>query len=316
MDDSALNLDAYFAPSDPDTWRQHVEATLKGRPFEKLIRPTPDGFGIEPLYTAPPEGYTPGEANHPPFIRGARTADRRRAGWDIRALHDMGDPTTTAQAIADDLERGVHSLWLVPAHHDRPGLALFTAAGLNEALSAVEATRVAIYLDPGPHGGAWFATLLAMAHMRGLDPSNLQGAILYDPLGTLAHTGHLPQGFDAAWHALAVLTAQATTHAPALRTVGLSGLPYHHAGASAAQELAAVMATAIATFRHLEAHNIAPETVAAQSVLQFAVGSHMFMDIAKLRAARLLWSRILTACGVKPNAPELHVCTSPADLTR
>ena len=316
MDDTALNVNAHFPPADDDRWRSDVEATLKGRPFDKLVRDTLEGFGVQPIYAALPEGYDPGLADHPPFIRGARAADRRRAGWDIRARHDIGDLPAVADAIQADLARGVTSIWLVPRHGDAPGLPVDRAEALDRLLGDADPTQTGVYIDPGPHGAAWLATWLAVARRRDIDPSALIGGVLSDPIGALAQGGSLPQGLDLAWDELGAAFTFTAERAPQLALLGFSGLPWHNAGADAALELAAALATLIATLRALEPHGVTPEQIAARSTLQLAVGTHMFMDIARIRAARLLWSRVLTACGAEPTAPTIHACTSPVALTR
>ena len=170
--------------------------------------------------------------------------------------------------------------------------------------------------DPAGFPGLWPAT-------RGAVAAGREGAWTMfvageerpraDPLGELARTGSVAGGLDAAFEALASLVVQAVPDGHPLEA---STVPYHGAGATAVQELACALSTALEYLRALEHEGIEVATAASRIALRFAIGRDVFAEIAKLRAARALWSRVLAACGA-PEAPPLwiHAETSPRTLT-
>ena len=115
----------------------------------------------------------------------------------------------------------------------------------------------------------------------------LRGSVGLDPVAGLAELGRLPLALDKAYDELAILTAWAAAHAPRLRTVAARGHVYHDGGASAVEELACALAAAVHHLRELESRGLAPETVAPRLRLDLSVGTHFFLEIARLRAARL-----------------------------
>jgi methylmalonyl-CoA mutase len=101
------------------------------------------------------------------------------------------------------------------------------------------------------------------------------------------------------------------------RAIVVSSVPYHDAGAHAVQELGWTLATALHYLRRLTGAGLEPATAASQMAFRLAVGRDLFLEIAKLRALRLLWHTVLVACGVlAPPRPWLHVVTSSRCLTR
>ena len=149
------------------------------------------------------------------------------------------------------------------------------------------------------------------------DKKDKQRSLGMDPFAALAADGELPCSLDAALDQLSDLAAWCSTEAPGLRAAHVSTVPHHCAGASAAQELGIAMATGIATLRAASAHGLSVDRAAGQLLFVFALRADLFMEVAKLRAARALWARVVVACGGSPPAGRMviHARTSPADRT-
>ena len=86
------------------------------------------------------------------------------------------------------------------------------------------------------------------------------------------------------------------------------GRPYHEAGASEAQELAAMLATLVAYLRACEAAGLRPRTALGKIALALAADADLFLTIAKLRAARMLVARVAEACGATHAGDRMHLC--------
>ncbi|HEY0839214.1 MAG TPA: methylmalonyl-CoA mutase family protein [Vulgatibacter sp.] len=133
-----------------------------------------------------------------------------------------------------------------------------------------------------------------------------------DPVGALARNGHLLLPIDEAIAAAARRAAADTADAPLL-LVSTEG--WHDAGATAQQELALAMATGVAYLRALEAAGLSLEHAARRLTFRLQVGVDVFLEIAKLRAARRTWCRILEACGVAAPSMDLQARTAWRTLT-
>lgn len=312
-----LTLAAEFETPSRDDWQQQVAAALRksrklpedfsGAPENLLRTPTYDGFDLEPLYTAadatPPAGY-PGL---PPFVRGSSPEGTVENGWDIRPWHNDGDPAAVNHAVLADLEAGASSVWL------RTGRDGVPTARLDEALSGVRVDLAPVILDAGADYPAAADALLDLFTEHDVPAGDAVGSIGADPIGLRARTG---QEHDVS-HAARLAVQLAGSH-PRLRTMIADGLPYHEAGGSDSQELGALIATGVAYLRALTTAGMDVSDAAANVEFRLAATTDQFRTIAKLRAARRMWSRVTGECGVRQSARGMrqHAVSSPAVLTR
>ncbi|GLW95418.1 methylmalonyl-CoA mutase family protein [Actinokineospora globicatena] len=306
-----LVLAGEFPAADHVRWQHLVERVLRrtdavpdgyDRPVEDLLATTTyDGIQVKPLYTAadpaPATGY-PGLA---PFTRGSRPDGHVAAGWEVRQRH--ADPATTARDVLADLENGVGSLWLVV------GAAGIPIADLGTVLADVYLDLAPVTLDAGPEYRAASTELLTLIADRGIPHADAVGTLGADPLGHQARTGDPADLAELAAH------VAETGHYPRLRAVVVDGLPYHQAGGSDAQELGAALATAVAYLRAITAAGVDIDTAVDSFEFRIAATADQFLTIAKFRAARRLWSRVVEVVGAKPVGQRQHAVTSPAMLT-
>jgi len=282
-----LSLGEEFEPASREQWLRLVEKVLKGADFDKrLVSRTLDGIRIAPLYTRADAGTG----------TSAGSVMARAAGpWDIRQRHAELDPAAANAAILADLEGGVTSLLLQIEAPGQCGLP-YQQQALVRALEGVHLELVPVVLDAGEYVTDAAGSLIALWRGRGIAEDRRLGAFHADPLGTLARTGAL-------YHPLAASLANATQlvttamSMPRVTALLADGRPYHAAGASEAQELAAMLATLVAYLRACETGGIAPAAALRKIAVALAVDADQFLGLAKLRAARLLIGRLAEACG-------------------
>ena len=153
---------------------------------------------------------------------------------------------------------------------------------------------------------------MALMRKRKQKHSLLQGCIETDPLGVLTHEGSLPQSMPAAYREMAALTRWAADHAPRVQTICVHSRAWHEAGGNAVQELAFTLASGVEYLREMHRRGLDVNTVAPRIRFAVTVGVNFFMEIAKLRALRMLWSRAVAVLGGNQDAQKLslHVRTS------
>jgi methylmalonyl-CoA mutase len=149
--------------------------------------------------------------------------------------------------------------------------------------------------------------LVALLEREGKSGDKIKGSIGTDPLGFLALHGALPFSMEVAYNRQAQTVRWAAENAPHIKTVGVSGIPYHNAGASAVQELAFALATAVEYIDRMTEQNLSIDQVAGSMRFTFAVGPFYFMEIAKLRAARILWAKIVEAYGGNKESQKMTI---------
>ena len=301
-------------------WRATVEAELKGVPFEKkLVTRTFEGIALQPLYTrADIEKISaietaPGEA---PFVRGVRRFGYKSRPWEVAQKTNATTPAEfNAQTIAD-LMSGQNCVVLTPDRASRRGLdpdavgadevgaggvSLADVEDVTKALQAIDLAAVPVHVRGGTSAAGIAALYLEAARRRGTGWSTLTGSVTADPITTWAADGELPATLDRLLGELAGWTSWAEMYVPELRTIGVEAAIWGNAGATATQELALALATAADYLRELKRRGVAPKVTAARMVFSFAIGPQFFMELAKFRAFRPLWSRVAQAFGVKPD---------------
>lgn len=318
-----------FPDSDLAAWRAATLDFLKGKPLEKLSTRTLEGIVVPPLHTHEDGAEPPGYPGSPPFVRGRSTLGGVVAGWETCQRCVAPDPEHAVAEIGADLDLGAGAVWL---RFDRAarwgldaddpaasslggdGLAVSTAEELRPLVAAVTARGASLHLDAGGATLAVAALVCAAAEMGQGLPTGSLGA---DPLADLAAEGELPAGVDAGLAGLGELAVWASRRAPSFRAATVSALPYHSAGASAVQELGFVLATGVEYLRAMERAGLDVDQGAGQVRLLLPVGRDLFMEVAKLRAARRLWAEVVRGCGGSPvtRCAPLHAVSSPRTMT-
>jgi methylmalonyl-CoA mutase len=266
-----------------DDWMALVERTLRGRGLDELLSSTRDGIEIRPLYS-----------DGPPTPAAVRVTNPSRAerGWDVRSGYRVAagagadEAHVLRQQIADDLSGGATSieLELVDGGSDdrlETVLASVDLGGTPTALAPHAELDVA-------------AALLSLAARRGetLAPRSTLGV---DPLGEWARRGRSADCASAAgW------TARAATSGSlrgGVMAFCVDAVRYADAGATEAQALGWATATGVAYLRALVESGVSVDAAAGLIGFRLSATADQFVTIAALRAARVMWARVVTASG-------------------
>lgn len=313
-----MTLPAKAAEDAPPTlaaWRELAARELKGAPLSRLTSRSPEGVEIRPLVTA--------DEVRGPVAREVLLA-RPARGWAICQELRQVSPTDAGRAASEDMSQGADRAWFVldealaaglPGAPGRPGVALGGAEDLGAALAGVDPG--AAVLEVGLLALPAAALLAAAAERRGTPLTALRGGVCGDPLALLASLGGLGWPIDHAYQDMAEVTRWAEAGGTGLRTVLVDASAWHDAGATAADEVALALAAGLEHLRGLGRCGVAPEVAARRTIVAVAVGRDLLLEVAKLRALRSLWARVMAACGVGPagQAPYLHARGSRRELS-
>lgn len=303
-------LAAGFPPVPSDEWRQQA---TKGDPGVEPVTELEDGIRAKWLYTredqvVPDPAGLPGKA---PFVRGTRSGHP----WQIRQEQTHPDRTVANREILEDLNGGVTEITLrldlaarlaIPPGSDRfagsrgeDGIAISNLDDMSVVLEGV-------YLDLAPvalEAGAAFLPAAAMlaAHWRetGIAPDQALASFRADPLSALAREGSLPFSPEEGLEQAAWLAVEAGRSYPKVRALGVDSTVYVEAGATAAWELGIALSTAVEHLRAGGEAGLGPAEVAGQIEFTLSTGPDQFLEMAKFRAVRRLWARVLEECGVE-----------------
>lgn len=285
--DEVISLADDFPAPSLEAWMALVGKTLAGAEFERrLVSRTADGIAIQPL-------YTPADAGPRLVARPQPNADPHRP-WDLRTLVDHPDPARANADILHDLGNGANSILLRLDPTGERGVAVDSAVELGRALDGVLLDLAPVALDAGwmgPQAADWLATAAKSAPQAPL-------AFNLDPLSALAEAGASPGPIDAHLAAAARTAARHAETYPKASLFLASGRVAHEAGGTEAQELGFMAGAAVAYARALVEAGLPTSRAFTALTLGLATDGEYFMTIAKLRAARAIWSRLTQACGV------------------
>lgn len=278
--------------------RKLAEDAADDQVWEKLTRTTLDGIRVAPIGTVDsvadlPETGAPGVA---PYTRG-RLAEKPEIGWGIRPFLFGHAAKPLNEAALADLENGATSLWLEVGDTLAP-------QDLAAALDGVFIDLAPVVLDAPEEPVAAADALAAVFADRGVDPApgtNL-GA---DPVGALVRG-------EGAINLEVVDAVAAVAEEIGSLAVVVDATAVHDLGASDAQELGYSLAAGAAYLRALTASGRSVDDALALIEFRFAATDEQFPTIAKLRAARRLWSRVAELSGAAPEAggQRQHAVTS------
>lgn len=300
MGAGALIHDAEPADADRLRWLALAEKSLAGASFEdKLVSHTDDGIRIDPLY-GPSAGAEPLPRANPtsPWIVSQRVDDPDVARAKAQALEDVAQGATGLSLVFEGAPNAFG--YGLPR----------TAEALEAVLDGVPLNRIQVRIDAHPWSRAMADWLVAFLTKRRSDPTKLNLSFGIDPAAIFAGTGRLRTSIEALQESM----PQSLAHFFSMGVPGVlleaDGRVFHNAGATEAQELGTMIASAVSYLRMFEKAR-QPLVYAAPHIgFALSVDQDQFVSTAKVRALRRLWARVQEACSIPASTASIHAETS------
>jgi len=289
-----------FPPVSTDRWMEKVTADLKGADFrKKLVWKTRDGIEVMPFYRQEDlarlqhRGFLPGDF---PYVRGDKISDN---AWRIRQDIRVRDYREANIRALDILMKGVTSLSFII---ENPGT--IDVENISLLLNGIHCESVELNFMSAGRARELFAALESALWASRTDMSHVHGSIAADPLGRLMANGKLCVTVEEGLEYLADIVAESES-IPGLRCVQPSGTLFSNAGAGPAIELANTLSLGNEYMAYLTSKGLKPDFAASKIGFSFGIGPDFFPEIARLRAARMLWAVIVKGYGPKNDAGTL-----------
>ena len=300
-----------FPPVPTSAWEEKIRLDLKGKDYEKkLTWKTVEGLRIKPYYRnedltyLDPSQSLPGEF---PYLRGSKNNNNN---WKIRQQVYTGDPADTNHMALDLIKKGITSLDFVLSKKYE-----LTQGATEKLLKHIPLPDIELNFSGYDAEGS-VEKLVNYLHAAGYEKDACSGSVNFDPLGRLCSKGHF--SFDSEALSLEMLTGliRETRHLSHFRTIAVNARSFGNAGASVAQELAFGLAQGAEYLWLLTDHGLSVNDAAGKMGFHFAVSSNYFLEIAKYRTARFLWSKILSAFDTNCKVPMyIHAETARWNLS-
>ena len=303
-----------------------------GRP-----RATDSGIELRPIYGPPPpvDRDTIGEPGAFPFTRGVYPDMYRGRLWTMRQYAGMGTASDTNRRFRYLLDHGQTGLSVafdlptqmgLDSDHPRAegevgrtGVAIDSIEDMERLFEDIPLDRVSTSMTINATAPILLLLYELVAEERGIDPASLTGTVQNDLLKEYAARGTYIYPPAPSMRLITDLFAYARARVPRWNTISVSGYHMREAGATAAQEIGFTLANGIAYLQAAVDAGLAVDDVAPRLSFFFACHMHFFEEIAKFRAARRLWARIVrerfAATDPRSLALRFHTQTGGATLT-
>ncbi|MCF7912501.1 MAG: acyl-CoA mutase large subunit family protein [Candidatus Cloacimonetes bacterium] len=315
-----------FPGTSDAAWLAAAEKLLKGKPFDKVLRTsTYEGLILDPQYRKDvwdKVSYLeelPGEGSN---VRGTKAEGYQVESWKVSQEIRCTLAADFNAALLPSLQRGQDAINLVidaagiagndpdeakAADIGRGGTSISCLADMETAFAGVQLDCVDINIQAYNTSLEYAMLLAAYCEKQGIDVSKLQGCVGADPLGQLAETGSITGTLGEAYGKMAGLTLWAKETQAQLKTIDIHTLAYHNAGGSAVEELAFALATGVEYIRRLSEFGLEIDDIAPRIQFSMALGGNLFMEIAKLRAARILWHKVIKEFGGSDESAKMYI---------
>lgn len=287
-----------FYAADEEAWWSAVDKALKGAAREKLTSKTDDGLAIAPLYS-----------NRTDVA--ARALRPQRGDWVISQRIELAEPAAANAQILEDLTGGASGLDLIvegDGTSSASGIRIKSAEDFAVLYKDVQPDLIETRLNAGKRSFEVLNLFLDYVKSQGIDPAQVKAAVSYDPNADRNNE-------DVSSAVIETAEIYRSSNSP-VRFLTADGQTWHNAGASQAQELALVLASAVSHLRALENTNLPADSWADRISLTLVADADQFGTIAKARAIRKLWASLLSGAGLPQTPANVHMTTSRRMLTR
>ncbi|MBN1987772.1 MAG: methylmalonyl-CoA mutase small subunit [Bacteroidales bacterium] len=303
-------LFAEFPPVTTEQWEAVIQQDLKGADYDKrLVWKTMEGISVRPYYRAEDLKKLQNTNVYPgtfPFVRGNGSKNN---AWLIRQDFDACNPTEANAKALRGIERGLTAVGFVICDKCEPN-----AEGMSTLLKGIDLSKVEVNFIAGGISRRVLPLFIEKAKAAGVNVAEVKASFDYSPLTSLSLKGKFCKDAETSFaHVKEVV--EMSRALPNLKAVSANGAIFQNSGATAVQELAFALSMANEYMAKLTDMGINAEEAASRIKFTFAVGANYFMEIAKFRAARMLWAKIADAYGVKNSTMCIHAETSEWNMT-
>jgi methylmalonyl-CoA mutase len=323
-------------------WEALAANELRGRPLAGLDWPTPEGIAVKPLYTAADlerieaEGFPwraalPGVA---PYLRGPRATMYANRPWTIRQYSGFSTAEESNRFYRANLAAGQMGLSIafdLATHRgydsDHPrvvgdvgkaGVAIDSVEDMKILFDGIPLDRMSVSMTMNGAVLPVLAGFIVAAEEQGVRQDQLQGTIQNDILKEFMVRNTYIYPPLPSMRIVADIIEYTARHMPKFNSISISGYHMEEAGATSVQELAFTLADGLEYVRAALSRGLAIDDFAPRLSFFFGIGMNFFMEIAKLRAARLLWARLMQQFSPQNPASlalRTHCQTSGVSLT-
>tara|TARA_R110002033_G_scaffold146065_2_gene183583 strand:+ start:13016 stop:15151 length:2136 start_codon:yes stop_codon:yes gene_type:complete len=311
-------------------WQELADKEVKGR---DLTWQTPEGIAVKPLYTADDAG-DPGLPGFAPFTRGVKASMYAGRPWTIRQYAGFSTAEESNAFYRRNLaagQKGLSVAFDLATHRgydsDHPrvvgdvgkaGVAIDSIEDMKILFDQIPLDEMSVSMTMNGAVIPCLAFYIVAAEEQGVSQDKLSGTIQNDILKEFMVRNTYIYPPAPSMRIISDIIAYTSEHMPKFNSISISGYHMHEAGATAVQELAFTIADGREYAKQAMATGLDIDAFAGRLSFFFGIGMNFFMEIAKLRAARTLWYRVMDGLGAQSERSKMlrtHCQTSGVSLT-
>ncbi len=320
-----------------EDWRDLAAKELGAADPDSLVWATPEGIPVRPLYSADDLSgidHAGGVPGFEPFVRGVRATMYANRPWTIRQYAGFSTAEESNAFYRRNLAAGQMGLSVafdLATHRgydsDHPrvvgdvgksGVAIDSVEDMKILFDGIPLERMSVSMTMNGAVLPVMACFVVAAEEQGVSPAQLTGTIQNDILKEFMVRNTYIYPPEPSMRIVADIIEYAAGHMPRFNSISISGYHMHEAGATADQELGFTIADGLEYIRAALDRGLSIDAFAPRLSFFFGIGMNLFMEVAKLRAARLLWSRVIGQFSPQNPASSMlrtHCQTSGVSLT-
>ncbi len=315
----------------PADWKALADKEVKGR---DLTWQTPEGIAVKPLYTAEDHAdFDPGLPGFAPFTRGVKASMYAGRPWTIRQYAGFSTAEESNAFYRRNLamgQKGLSVAFDLATHRgydsDHPrvvgdvgkaGVAIDTVADMQILFDQIPLDAMSVSMTMNGAVIPVLAFFIVAAERQGVSQDKLEGTIQNDILKEFMVRNTYIYPPEPSMRIISDIIAYTSANMPKFNSISISGYHMHEAGATAVQELAFTIADGKEYASRAMAAGLDIDAFAGRLSFFFGIGMNFFMEIAKLRAARTLWYKVMDELGAKDERSKMlrtHCQTSGVSL--
>jgi len=313
-------------------WQAAANKEVKGK---DLTWRTPEGIAVKPLYTAEDIAeIEPGLPGFAPFTRGVRASMYAGRPWTIRQYAGFSTAEESNAFYRRNLaagQKGLSVAFDLATHRgydsDHPrvvgdvgkaGVAIDTIDDMKILFDGIPLDQMSVSMTMNGAVIPVLAFFIVAGEEQGVPMAQLDGTIQNDILKEFMVRNTYIYPPEPSMRIISDIFAFTSANMPKFNSISISGYHMQEAGATQVQELAFTIADGMEYVKYGVASGLDIDKFAGRLSFFFAIGMNFFMEIAKLRAARVLWHRVMTKLGAKDERSKMlrtHCQTSGVSLT-
>ncbi len=330
-----LHLSDIFPAPTYEDWKKEAEVLLKGAPFDKIMKTnTVEGITLEAIYNAEDIkdiSYLDSKSGEFPFVRGTNFVEKQVKGWAIQQELSVKNLKEWNTITLNDLNKGQNSLriklnnalcqrkLLTETKKEElfdNGLPIYNYHNFKTILKDISINHLTVDFEAGCSALSLFAMLKKYLDENNLSLSDLKGSIAGDFIKVLAENGKLNCSMPHLLDEIALVTKTVNESKSALKTILIDLSVYNNSGSSAVEDLALMCSTVVFYVDELQKRGLNPDDIFSKMTFVFSVGTNLFMEISKLRAARYLFAQIADYYGVTHENAKMRMHVKTSEYTK